>query len=1104
MTTPPSTGHATADKAGGGSLADTRRRLMALRESQRSSGLGTGEAITAVPRERALPTSFTQQRLWFLDQWAPGRSVYNSPVSLRLRGELDGSALQRALTALVARHEVLRTRYPVRDGVPFQEIAPAAEVPLQVIDAPGGDEQIREHVSELAAAPFDLRNGPVLRAYLLRQAEDVHVLLLSLHHIATDGWSTAIIIRELVELYRSERGGGAAGLPELAVQYADYAVWQRGRMTGERADEQLAYWRDRLTDLPILDLPTDRPRPGVPTHAGTTLDRVLPARLRDDLNRLARAERVTLMTVVLAAFNVLMSKYTQQDDIVVGSVWSGRGRPEVESLVGFFSNTLVLRTSTAGDPTFRELLSRTRDTVMGAHFHEDLPFGKVVEELSPERDPDRNPLFQTSFTLQHAAIESAEIEDLRVEAFPIDSGTARFDLAVQLTELPEGLRLWAEFSTELFDSERVARLFDHYEQVLNTVVVDPGLRLSETGVLTATELAEVTGRWSDGGTPGERRLLHRLFEARAAERPDDVALRFEGSDTTYGELEGRANHLAWRLREQGIGPEDVVGVLLERGPDIPTAYLGVGKAGAAFMPMDPDHPAQRREAIIADAGCEVVVTSADLADLLPEHVRAVTVSDEDRPTAPVGPPPVTVTGRNLAYLIFTSGSTGRPKGVQVEQSAITNFTEAIIERFDLGRGDRVLQFANPAFDVSLFDFFAALGSGATLVHAPREVLLDPTSLTALMRSERVTVTDLPPAVLGMLDPDDLPDLRALFVGLEAFPAELVNRWRTPDREFHNGYGPTEATVACTDYACPDEEHTAMPPIGGPLRGYRVYVLDRFGAPVPEGVPGELYVAGAGVARGYVNRPDATAERFVPDPYGPPGARAYRTGDLVHWDSNGDLRFLGRVDDQIKIRGLRVEPGEVERSLTAHPEVDEAVVVRHGSGADARLVAYLTPLDAEAGGPDLDGVRRTAAEHLPSSLVPAVMIVLPEIPRGASGKIDRGLLPAPEESVVRRTPTPPSTDTQWGLARIWEDLLDRGDQDEVDVHDGFFEVGGNSLKVTELASRIESAFGVRLELRDLFVNSSISALAELIESDELAGTSDDDLLALLNEAEGSTP
>ncbi|WP_116248108.1 non-ribosomal peptide synthetase [Nocardiopsis sp. FIRDI 009] len=1098
MTTPSTSRPA----AGRSSLSDTRQRLMALRERQRSSGLGTGDAITRTARDRALPTSFTQQRLWFLDRWAPGRSVYNSPIALRLRGDLDTAALQRALTALVARHEILRTRYPSENGVPFQQIDPVAEVPLPVVEAPGSGERTRAHVSELAAAPFDLENGPVFRAHLVRCAADDHVLLLSLHHIATDGWSTSIVTRELVELYGAERSGGGADLPELPVQYADYAVWQRGRMTGGRADEQLAYWRDRLTDLPVLDLPTDRPRPGTPTHAGTTLDRVLPARLRDDLNRLARTERVTLMTVVLAAFTVVMSKYTQQDDIVVGSVWSGRGRPEVERLVGFFSNTLVLRTSTAGDPTLRELLARTRDTVMGAHFNEDVPFGRLVEELSPDRDPDRNPLFQTSFTLQHAAVESAEVEGLRIETYPVESGTARFDLAVQLTELPDGLRLWAEYSTELFDTARIARLFDHYEQVLRAMVADPGLRLSEVDVLTGGELATVTGAWSDGGAGGREELLHSLFEARAAERPDGVALRFAGEDTTYRELDESADRIAWALHRSGVGPEHVVGVLLDRGPHIPAAYLGAGKAGAAFLPLDPDHPEQRRAAVLADAGCEVVITTDELAALLPGHVRAVTVAQAERSDAPAGPPPAESTGRNLAYVIFTSGSTGRPKGVQVEQRSIANFTEAIVERFALGPGDRVLQFANPAYDVSLFDFFAALASGATLVQAPRDTLLDPASLTELMRAEGVTVTDLPPAVLGLLDPDELPDLRALFVGLEAFPAELVNAWRTEHREFHNGYGPTEATVACTDYACRFEEHTSMPPIGGPLRGYRVYVLDRFGAPVPEGVPGELYVAGAGVARGYAGRPAGTAERFVPDPYGPPGSRAYRTGDLVCWESTGDLRFLGRVDDQIKIRGLRVEPGEVERAVTAHPGVAEALVVCHGSGADARLTAYLVPADPGAGELDLDGVRRAAAEHVPTSLVPGAMVVLPELPRGANGKVDRGRLPAPDAGAARKVRVPPSTSTHRTLAEIWRTLLNRDDQHEVDINDGFFEVGGNSLKVTELAARVESAFGVRLELRDLFVNSSIASLADLIEADELDTTSDEDLMALLDETEGT--
>ncbi|MCX4820776.1 amino acid adenylation domain-containing protein [Streptomyces sp. NBC_01142] len=1081
---------------GGKSLAETRRSLLALRERQRAGVRGTGEQVVPVSRDRALPLSYTQQRLWFLDQLAPGTSVYNAPVILSLRADLDERALGRALNALTDRHEILRTRYPLRDGVPYQDMAqPGNAVPLPVTDLTGADEQeVRDLVFGLAQAPFDLENGPVLRAHLVRVGAREHVLVLALHHIASDGWSMPIVVGELFQLYRAELTGEPAGLPELTVQYADYAVWQRGRMTGAVLDDHLAYWKRQLADLPTLDLPTDRARPAVPSQAGAATDCLLPLDLRANLNQLARAERVTLLTVVLSAFMVMLDRYTGQDDIVVGSVFSGRERPEIEPLIGFFANTVVLRCSTAGDPTFRELLARANETVLGAHFHQELPFGRLVDELRPERDPSRNPLFQTSFTLQHAGVESAQIAGVDVEAYPLEGDTARFDLAVQLTEIPEGIRLWAEYSTDLFDADRIERLFGHYAQILDAVVADPDLRLSRLPMLTEPErdrLTEVSGRTA----PVPEGCLHELFESVADTSPDAVATSFDGHRLTYRELDDRANRLAWALQAVGVGPETVVGVLLDRGPELPTAFFGVQKAGGAYLPLDPDHPAGRWETGLTEARCEIVVTTSDRAGELPPGVTAVCVDDPalgqhstKRPRSGVGP-------GNLAYMIFTSGSTGKPKGVQVEHRSIVNFTRASIEMFRLGVGDRVLQFANPSYDVSLFDFFSALCSGAQLVQASKATLLDPERLAGLMREEGVTVTDLPPAVLGLLDADTFPALRALFVGLEAFPGELVNRWNIPGREFHNGYGPTEATVACIDYLCPDGTYAAMPPIGTPMANYQAHVLDRYGNPVPVGVPGELFIGGVGVARGYAHQPGLTAERFVPDPFGEPGARLYRTGDLVRRQADGNLYFLGRVDNQIKIRGLRVEPGEIEHAVETHSAVAEAVVVAWGSGAEASLVCYLSTAPGREAEPE--DLRRYLVDRLPAHLVPAMFVVLPELPRASSGKLDRKRLPEPGKAAARQA-VAPSTQTELMLAEIWRELLD--ETLEIDVHDSFFSVGGNSLKVTQLASRIRGVFGVEVDLRDLFVRSTIAELAELIEASELDDASEDELATLLAQLE----
>ncbi|WP_020635758.1 non-ribosomal peptide synthetase [Amycolatopsis alba] len=1079
-------------------LAEARKAVLALRERQQGLGQsGTGR-ITPAARDRRLPLSFAQQRLWFLDRWAQGRPVYNSPLVLRLRADLDVDALRRALTDVVRRHEVLRTRYPSENGVAYQEVDPAPELlALPVHDfsgEPDPETAAAVTVERLVREPFDLEAGPVFRPALTKLGPAEYVLVLAMHHIATDGWSTAIVLGELVTSYQRATTGAAAPAP-LPVQFADYAVWQRGWLASEAPKAQLEYWREQLRDLPTLDLPTDRPRPAERSQAGATEEVLLPEALAGRLTEVARTERVTELTVALATFTAIMSRYSGQSDVVVGSIFSGRTRPEIDPLIGFFANTVVLRVSTAGNPTFRELLARTSDTVIKAHLNQDLPFGKLVDELGPDRDPGRNPLFQVSFTLQHSNAESATVGGLAAEVYPFQVGTARFDLAVQLTQVPgRGLRLWAEYSTELFDVARIRGLFDHYRRALELFLDDPGLRLGGLPLLGEAEYQAIvvddnrTER--DYGT--SELCLHQLFESTVDRVPDAVASRFGGVSLSYRELDEAANRLAARLIETGAGPETVVGVLLERGPGLPIAFTGIHKAGGAYLPLDPDHPPARRELLLTEAHAGIVVTTEALAGSLPPGVRAVCVDDPSLDSLPATRPAVEVSPDNLAYVIFTSGSTGRPKGVQVSHRSIANFAPAVIELFGLREGDRVLQFANPAFDVSLFDFFGALCSGATLVQAPRSELLDPVRLTELMRSERVTVTDLPPAVLRLLSPEDLPDLRALFVGLEAFPGELVNAWNTEGRQFHNGYGPTEATVACVDFLCPHEHHDAMPPIGVPMANYQAYVVDRFGQPVPSGVPGELLIGGVGVARGYLDAPGPTAEKFVPDPFGGPGARLYRTGDLVRRRADGNLEFIGRIDSQVKIRGLRIEPTEIEHALLTIDGVDDAAVVVSGSGGSAQLVAYVA-------GDDLDSARLGAELRgiLPVYLVPTQFVTLAELPRAASGKLDRARLPGLDTGAVVVAAEPPSTATQLAVAAIWQEILG---VEEISLGDGFFAIGGSSLKITQVATRVHETFGVRLELRELFQYATLGELAELVEKRELEDVSADELAALLDEVD----
>ncbi|MGW4966247.1 amino acid adenylation domain-containing protein [Nonomuraea sp. NPDC004186] len=952
-------------------------RVPSLTEARRSlrSAAAARPTTASAPPARAsrsgfLPLSYNQEQQWFLHQWEPDLPLYHSVIPVLLRGRLDVAALESALRAVADRHEILRTRYHDHDGSPYQVVG-EPEVALTVVED-AGPERVRELVTELSARPFDLAAEPVLRALLARIADDEHVLAIVVHHIAFDGASLGVLTAELFACYDAVRHGRPPQLPALDLQYADYAGWQREETRAHEA--QLDYWRERLADLPVVRLPADRPRPARPTSAGATHGLLLPGTLAARLTALARKARVTPLTLYAAAFTALLARHTGQDDIAFGSVFSGRTRPEFQPLIGYFANTLVLRASAAGDPTFEELLARTRESVMGAHRNQDLPFARLVKELRPDRDAARNPLFDICFTMHHPVAESIRLGDITVEAYELPQETAQFDLTVEITEvIGEGTRLWAEYSTDLFDHDRIERLCADYVGLLQAVAADPGTRLSALGA-----------------RPGGAALLHEVFEEWADRAPEAPALRYAGRTVSYGELERRANRLAAALRADGVRPETPVAVLLEPGPDLVTAVLGILKAGGAYLPLDPAHPVSRRAGILRQAGCTRVVTAPEPGAELPAHVTGLPV---DHPGRPAVRPRAAVRPGNLAYILFTSGSTGVPKGVQIEHGSAVNFVRGIPGDFAPVPGERVLQFTAPTFDVSVYEMFGALGNGACLIAAPRSLLMNPRSFAALMRDERVTVFLSTPATLSLLGDADLPGLTKLSIGGEAPSGELVARWRAPGRVIQNGYGPTETTVEATR-ARLDGGWSGLPPIGGARTGYTLHVLDPEGRPVLVGASGELHIGGAGVGRGYLGRPGLTAERFVPDPFGPPGTRLYRTGDLVRRREADCLEVLGRTDLQVKVRGHRIELGEIEAALAGHPAVAQVAVTAETAGdGDKDLTAYVVPAPG-ATAPDIEELRAHLRDLLPRYMLPARAVDLAVMPLTSSGKVDRARLASP--------------------------------------------------------------------------------------------------------------
>ena len=1115
-------------------LAKVKSRQDEAPEGGKASGKGPG-TIPIVPRDaESYPLSFAQERIWFLYRYEPESAEYNVPQAFRLRGELDPDRLRRALSRLVARHELLRAVFRQEGEVPRQVIHepgdPRVEPGLPLEDVSGEEHPeaaARARATEDAGEPFDLTTGPLVRARLYRLGPASHLLYLNVHHIAYDGWSQGILVEELAKLYEAAAPDGGETLPPLPIQYLDFGVWQRERLSGSALTEHVEFWRPRLGDTPVLELPTDRPRPPLKTYGGATHTFELPADLSKRVRDFAATTGTTPFIVLMAAYRALLARHSGQGDFGLGTLIANRLRREAEGLIGFFANTLVMRTDASDDPSFRALVGRERESALDAYSRQELPFEKLVEELSPPRDLSRTPLFQAMFILQNAPSGKSglEIAGLEIEPVGVDSRTAKTDLTLYMTDHPERLAGFFEYNVDLFDAPTIARMADRFRRLLAGAVAEPDLPISELPLLTDEERRTVVEEWNrtERELPlgGESATVDSLFRERAAADPSAEAVSFQGESLTYGELAKRASALAGHLRRRfaarGAGPEPLVGVHLERSLDMVVAVLGVMESGAAYVPLDPEYPSDRIAYMLEASGLGVVISQEKLVEKLelpepgagrtvPEVVRIDTdwaaiaaAGESDADPVPVRSPDA------LAYVIFTSGSTGKPKGVQVAHRSVVNFLRSMATRPGFEAGDTLLAVTTLSFDIAGLELYLPLTVGGRVVVASRDTAQAGEQLLAKIAEVAPTVMQATPATwrllleAGLSGPSGAMP-RKLLCGGEALPRELADRLLGHGAELWNMYGPTETTIWSAVLRV--EEGKEQVPVGPPIDNTALYVLDRRLQPAPVGVPGELLIGGRGLARGYLGRPALTAERFLPDPFsGRPGARMYRTGDLVHWRPDGTVAFLGRIDHQVKVRGFRIELGEIESVLASHPKVKQAVViVREDRPGDKRLAAYTTADEAVTGTGDeakpatVGELRAHLKERLPDYMVPPIFIALDKMPLTPNGKVDRKALPAPdrnrpelgEEYVAPRNPT------EAALAAIWSETLGL---ERIGVNDDFFELGGDSLMVIKVVSKANKQ-ELGITTKQVFQNRTIAELAAV------AGTQV--LLAEQGVVSGETP
>jgi amino acid adenylation domain-containing protein len=1051
-------------------------------------------SIKVADRIGITPLSFNQQQFWLLDQASPDPSAYNVQTALRLAGPVDVNKLQCAIDTIVSRHEILRTNIVIHDGSPAQTIADAMTVAMRLSDLSKlSPEQIelesRRAFSADAGAAFDLTNGPLFRACLLKLNADEHVLILTLHHIVCDGWSINLLLRELTHLYL-KGDQKSASVPELPIQYADFAIWQRQWLRDETIEEQLDYWRGKLANAPsVLDLPADYPHPSVRSSAGARVSTILLPEISEGLAQLSRQANATLYMTLLAMFQTLLLRYSGQEDVVVGTPVAGRTMIETENLIGAFVNTLVLRSNLSGNPTFREVLARVRETVLGAFSHQDVPFEKLVEELNPERKANCSPLFQVMFSFQNMPAPELAVSGTTFSPLTPQTNVAKFDLSFDVEQSVNGISIALEYACDLYERATIEQMLNHFQNLLAAIVKNPEQRIGEMPLIDAEEQHRlVIARNQKRVEVPERICLHQLFEARAAKTPDAIAAEFRGEQMTYGELNERANQLANYLQKHGVGRESLVGICVERSLAMLVAIYGVLKAGGGYVPLDPNYPRERIAFMIDDADMPVIVTQEALAGELPAAAKILCIDRDWKVIAKesTATPTLQPVSDNVALVIYTSGSTGNPKGVMIEHRSLANYVTSAAHVYGMTAEDRMLQFGSLSFDMSTEEIFVTLSSGGRLVLRTDEMISSGEDFFGFCDANQISVLDLPTAYWHELT-DALADetvrlpqsVRLVIIGGEKAAADRVARWHQYAGDtvrLVNSYGPTEITIAatCSDLKPSDAIAAGVVPIGRPLPNTSVYVLDESLRLAPTGVPGELYVGGPGVARGYLNRSTLTMERFIPNPVtGNPADRLYRTGDIVRYRADGELEFLGRLDGQVKIRGFRVELEEIERALRGVEGVDDCVVaLREDHGK--RLIAYIVAAETP---PRATELRNYLKAKLPAYMVPAGFEIIEALPLMPNGKIDRRALPAPKfEADADEALVTPATPIQELLASAWRDVLH---VERIGIHDNFFDLGGHSLLAAKVVSLVRNELDVQITMVDIFQAPTIAALSELL-------------------------
>ena len=1100
-------------------LSPEKRKLLELLLKEKNVDLSKTRILPQSRQVNRFPLSFAQQRMWFLDRLEPGNPMYNNPAAVSIKGPVNVEAMRKTLQALGQRHEVLRTVFDDNGGNPLQVLLDNSNLILREVDLSNlakeeMQEALRRESSKEAQAPFDLKRGPLLRATLITTGEQEYVFLLTMHHIISDAWTLSIFIKEFAELYEGFAQGRPVELAELPIQYIDFACWQRDYLTGEVLDEQLSYWRKILHNADkAIHLPFDHARPGMQTFHGNVAHFKVNAKVKRNLEEFSRKQDVTLFMTCLAAIDLLLFRYSGQEDINVGTPIANRNRSEVEFLLGVFVNTLVMRSHVGDDPTFIQLLQRVKENALGAYAHQDIPFETLMEELKPERDMSRTPYFQVMFVMQNAPAQAVQLKDVRIEPLELHTPTAKYDLTIVLEPVADGLAGQIVYNTDLFEKETIDRLIGHLNRILATVSFHPQRHLSDFALMDEEEQRALIAALNNGKSAANKSgaLIHELFAASPVQSGNGVrcgSVRLE-----HREIERRANQLARHLIESGVGPESIVGIYLNRSVDLIVTMLAVLKAGGVILPLDPDYPVDRIFYMLQDSNALSVITSTTLAPAFADagvqiiDIIAKAQHIADQPAESVSN---RINPENSAYIIYTSGSTGRPKGVVISHAAFAEHCLSMKKQYDLSSEDRILQFASANFDASLEQIFPALLAGAELVMRDKEVWT-PQELARVIAKEKLTVVNLPTLywnqfVQHVARADvELSCVRLLIVGGDLMHTDSLKFWQQSSlhsARLLNAYGPTEAVITATLFDSPADEFAlekGAVPIGKPTLGREIYILDPFSTIVPRGVAGELCIGGELLSRGYLHRPELTAEKFTPDPFASKsGRRLYRTGDLARLNSQGYLEFLGRVDNQVKIRGFRIELGEIEAVLKQYDGITDAVVTAlDDENGDKRLAAYYV---VKGSAPGVSSLRKFLNARLPEYMIPAAFMALDELPLSPGGKVDRKALPVPDQlrPDLGAQYVAPRTKTEVRLAEIMAGVLK---VDKVGIYDNFFDLGGHSMLGTQIIAQVQEEFQVELPLRALFENPTVEGMAMAIAEEQALGVDEKDLENMLSELEG---